>query len=473
MACMKDARLWALFAGPVLAVLVGMWLHHRGLEIPACEAAAVTTLCAVWWVFEPIPIPATSIIPFALLPALGVLTHKQAAEAYGDRLVLLLLGGSILSTAMEKSGAHRRVALGMVRAVGGRGGRRIVLGFMLASAALSMWISNIATSLMLLPVAVAVLQDADDDRLALPLLLGVAYGASIGGIGTPIGTPPNLLFIRNYKDATGTAMSFLGWMRFGVPVLVVMLPIAWLWLSRSLGGAKRIEAPHPGPWRQPEIRVLTVFAITAVLWMTRTAPSGGWSAFPKQPWWPDWLAWLDFSKAHDSSVALGAVVAMFLIPDGEGHRLLDWQTANRVPWGIMILFGGGLAIAEAFETTGLSKFIGQSLSGLSGLAPVVMLFCVCLAVTFLTELTSNTATTALLMPLLAAAGLGAGIDPIYLMMPAAISASFAFMLPVATPPNAVVFGTGRFTVKQMAREGFVLNLIGAVVVTAVLYIILP
>jgi sodium-dependent dicarboxylate transporter 2/3/5 len=456
------SKTWALWLGPVLAALVGGGLSMAGLSTAAAWCGGVTALCAVWWVTEPIPIPATSLIPFALFPITGVLDHKQVATAYGHSLILLLLGGFILSKAMERSGAHRRLALGMVRAVGGVGGRRLVLGFMVAAAVLSMWISNTATTLMLLPVALAVLEQADDDDLAVPLLLGMAYAASVGGIGTPVGTPPNVILMGVYSEQTGKEISFLSWMRIGVPVVVLMVPIIWLWLTRSMGGDRGpLELPDPGPWTSAERRVLVVFGITAVAWVTRSEPFGGWSGLIGAP------------GVGDSTIALAAVVAMFLVPDGRQGRLLDWDSAAKIPWGLLLLFGGGIAIARAFGASGLSKALGDILSALASWPVALMLLAICLAVTFLTEVTSNTATTSLLMPILAAAATAAAVDPRLLMVPAAISASCAFMLPVATAPNAIVFGTGRFTTRLMAGEGIALNVIGAFAITLVCYFLVP
>lgn len=443
-----------ILLGVVAAVGVGFGLRLAGLGPDAAWTGAITALCAVWWVTEPIPIPATSLIPFAAFPLAGVLDHKTVATAYGHTLILLLLGGFVLSTAMERSGAHRRLALGMVRMVGG-GGRRLVLGFMLATAVSSMWISNTATVLMLLPVALAVLEGDDSDSLALPLLLGIAYAASIGGMGTPVGTPPNVIFMGIYRETTGTEIGFAQWMGIALPVVAILLPVAWLWVTRSLQTDAELEVPALGPWRSPERRVLAVFLLTALAWVTRTAPGGGWSQL------------FDMGGAGDATVAMAAVVVLFLMPDGEGKRMLDWETAERIPWGLLILFGGGIAIARAFESSGLSASLGGALSGLAALPVVLMVGGICLAVTFLTEVTSNTATTTLLMPVLAAAGVAADIDPILFMVPAALSASCAFMLPVATAPNAIVFGTGRVPISRMAREGFILNLAGAVCITAV------
>ncbi len=453
----------ALLAGPIIASCVGLVCLAYDAKSEAAWCAAITTLCAVWWVTEAIPIPATSMLPFALFPLTGVLSEKAVAGAYGHRLILLLLGGFMLSRAMESSGAHRRLALGMVRAVGGSGGRRLVLGFMTASAVLSMWISNSATTLMLLPVAMAVLEQSRDDKLALPLLLGVAYAANVGGIGTPVGTPPNLVFKAQYMERVDPTaeITFLSWMKIGVPVVVILVPLAWLWLSRRLGPAEKLTIPHPGKWRPAEVRVLTVFGLTAIAWVTRSEPFGGWSSLLSQPEW-----------VGDGTVALVAVCAMFLIPDGTGNALLDWQTAVRIPWGLLLLFGGGLAIAAGFQETGLSVALGKRLSLLATWPSLPLIFIVALTVTFLTELTSNTATTTLLMPVLAEAGRAAGIEPALLMVPAAVSASCAFMLPVATAPNAIVFGSGRLTVKDMVKQGFVLNLVGAVVTTLLCYFLL-
>jgi sodium-dependent dicarboxylate transporter 2/3/5 len=460
---MDKRQITLVIAGLVAAVVV--WLVLRGpvgLSGQAAWCAAVTVICAVWWVTEPIPIPATSLIPFAAFPLTGVLDHTEVATSYGHSLILLLLGGFMLSTAMEKSGAHRRLALGMVRLVGGVGGRRLVLGFMVASAVLSMWISNTATTLMLLPVALAVLEQQSDEKLAAPLLLGMAYAASVGGIGTPVGTPPNVIFMGVYYEETGKEVSFAKWMTIGVPVVLVMVPIIWLWLTRGLGKAKeKLELPASGPWRTAEARVLVVFGITALLWVTRKEPFGGWSGL------------IGATGTGDATVALLAVVAMFLVPDGEGSTLLDWDTARRIPWGLLILFGGGIAIARGFGESGLSKALGDALSALASWPLLAMLIVLCLSVTFLTEVTSNTATTSLLMPILAAAAIAASIDPRTLMIPAAISASCAFMLPVATAPNAIVFGTDRFPTRKMASEGFALNLFGAVAITLVCFFLLP
>ena len=452
-------RLVFLIGGPVLALALGFGLATSGQPSDVCWTAGVTLLCAIWWVAEPIPIPVTAMLPLAVFPLVGVLTPNEVGQAYGSPLILLYVGGFMLSMAMEKSGAHRRLALGMVNLFGG-GGRGLVFGFMAAAAMLSMWISNTATSLMLLPIALATLENTKDERLKIALLLGVAFACNVGGIGTPVGTPPNLIFMQVYRETTGTELGFLDWMRWGIPVVILFVPLIGLWLTRRLSAGEILELPAVGAWRTEERRTLIVFGLTAAAWITRNDPFGGWSTL------------LDLPQANDASVALLAVVVMFLVPNGKGERLLDWETAVRIPWGILILFGGGICIASAFVSSGISQIIGEALGALSGVHIVVLLGTICLSVTFLTEITSNTATTALLMPVLAAAGVGAGIDPRLLMVPAAMSASCAFMLPVATGPNAVIFASGHVPIRAMVREGFGLNLFGAVVITTVCYFVL-
>lgn len=448
-----------LVAGPAAAILtVFACMHLTALAWPASTVAAVTVWCAVWWITEPVPIPVTSLLPMALLPLSGALTPLHVAESYGSPLILLLLGGFMLSGALARCGAHRRLALGMIRACSRLGMRGLVLGFMLAASVLSMWISNTATTLMLLPVALAVLEHERCRGLALPLLLGMAYAASLGGTGTPIGTPPNLIYQQVALTQFGTAPSFPLWMSWGIPVVALFLPLMFFWLTRNVRPGPLPELPRTGTWSSAEKRVLTVFALTALAWMTRTAPFGGWQD------------WLDLPFANDAVVAMLAVVVLCVIPDGRGERLLDWETAAKIPWGVLILFAGGLTLARGFIETGLTDELAIHLAVLAEFPPWMMVLAICLAVTFMTEVTSNTATTSLLMPLLAATAMAADVAPELLMVPAAISASCAFMLPVATAPNAVVYGSGRVTIREMAREGFVLNLIGACVITLVVLV---
>ncbi len=437
----------------------GLFLYYNGYSYDVVVTATIAFLCAAWWMTEAIPVPVTGLIPLALFPLSGVLTANQVALAYGSNLILLYMGGFILSTAMERSGAHRRIALNMVNTFRG-GERSVVFGFMLAAASLSMWISNTATGLMLLPIAMAVLESTQSKKTKVALLLGVAYACNIGGMGTPIGTPSNLIFMKVYTDTTGETITFIDWMAWGMPALVIFLPLMFLWLTRGLDNRNKLEVPSPGEWRPEEKRTLTVFGLTALAWVTRQEPFGGWSQLINVP------------QANDASVAMVAVILLFLIPNGKGEKLLDWETAVKIPWGILILFAGGICIATGFVESGISTMIGDMLASLTGMNLYLLMLMICLIVTFLTEMTSNTATSALLMPILAAAAIGAAIDPKLLMVPAVLTASCAFMLPVATGPNAVVYATGQVSIKQMIHEGLGLNLLGTILIASICYFIL-
>ena len=463
---MKKISQWALWGAPLLGVISWLLARHFGMQEAAAITLGVTVLTATWWIFEAIPIPAASLAPIALLPLFGVLPAKTAvAQSYGHPLILLLLGGFFLSKAMEKSGVHRRLALSMVKLCGGGGGKSLILGFMCAAALLSMWISNTATSLMLLPIAIAILdgcknEDGSQSSLAVPLMLGIAYAASIGGLGSPIGTPPNLVFIEQYAEVSGKVVTFTEWMWFSLPVVIVMIPLMWLWLSRGQSGKRTVDLPTSGAWRKAEWRTLLVFACTALAWMTRAEPFGGWSQKFGLP------------GANDASVAFVGTLILFMTPDGtrsedgkKCNRLLDWEHAKEIPWGLLLLFSGGICLANGLRESGLSEIIAQVLGNFGGLPVFVLIVLICLVMTFLTEITSNTASTILMMPILGAVALSNELDPAILMLPAALSASCAFMLPVATAPNAVVFGTGYLTVPRMVREGMVLNLIGAAVIS--------
>jgi sodium-dependent dicarboxylate transporter 2/3/5 len=462
-------------AGPVLGVaMYGLGVTAMGLDHAAAFTAGVTLWCAVWWCFEAVPIPLTSLLPFALFPFGGVLDHQQLALAFGDKFVLLFMAGFMISRAAEASNAHLRVADSVIRLVGTTSNKRLIIGFMLATAFCSMWISNTATALIMLPVAIAVIKQTHaDQRLTVCLLLAIAYGASAGGIATLIGTPPNGVFASNYEavtSGTANAVDFLSWLKIGLPVSLVMLVACGFVLTRGIQGGGQYEHQDLGPWSRAQISVLIVIAITAILWITRKLPAGlgGWSV------------WLDMPKAHDATVALLAVVVLFVLPSGQRDeqgkrlRLLDWPTAVSIPWGILLLFAGGLAIARAFGESGLALVIADALqASTAGLPLFLIILILCLVVTFLTEVTSNTATATLLMPILAASGTAMDVDPAVLMVPAALSASCAFMLPVATPPNAIVFGgSNMLTIPQMARYGLVLNLIGSLVIATLCYFII-
>jgi sodium-dependent dicarboxylate transporter 2/3/5 len=457
---MKLTKQSFIVLAPVLAFAFYFLLLWMGLDEKPATAAAITLLTVIWWVSEAIPIPATSLVPFALLPMFGVVDHKTVASSLGSHVILLLMGAFMLSKAIEKSGAHQRLAVYMVRLVGVSSGRRLVFGFMLASGLLSMWISNTATTLIMLPIALAILAHVDNKDLKVALILGIAYAASVGGIGTPIGTPPNVIFMGIYEEHTGREFGFLSWMKIGVPIVLIALPIMAWWLTRNVKLEQEIKLPEQGEWRIEETRTLWVFGLTALAWITRKEPFGGWSDF------------LDIPIAGDSTVALFAVVLMFLIPNGKGSRLLDWETAKTIPWGMLLLFAGGIAIAKGFVASGLSHILGEWLSSLANLPVIAMLLTICLVVTYLTEITSNTATATLLMPILAVAAVSAGYDPMVLMIPAAMCASCAFMLPVATAPNAIAYGTGELEIKDMVTEGAILSLFLSCLIAVVCYLFL-
>lgn len=449
-----------IYLAPIAAWLFYLLLLALGFESKAAITGGITLLTVLFWISEAIPIPATSIIPFALLPLFNIVDHKTVASSLGSHVILLLMGAFMLSKALEKSNAHERLAVYMVKLVGVSSGRRLVFGFMFAAAMLSMWISNTATVLIMLPMALAILSHVDNPKLKVALILGIAYASSVGGIGTLIGTPPNVIFMGIYEEQTGTEFGFVQWMKIGVPVVLVAIPIMALWLTRNVHLEQKIILPELGPWRSEERRTLIVFGLTAIAWITRKEPFGGWSSMFEIP------------MVGDSTVALTAAVLMFTISNGKGGRLLDWDTAKTIPWGMLLLFAGGIALAKGFVASGLSDMLGQWLTTLANLPLFLMLLTICLVVTYLTEITSNTATATLLMPILAVAAVASGYDAKVFMIPAAMCASCAFMLPVATAPNAIAYGTGEIEIKQMVTEGAILSVLIATVVAMMCYLLL-
>ncbi|MCA8959623.1 MAG: DASS family sodium-coupled anion symporter [Planctomycetes bacterium] len=478
-----------LVAGPLLGVLAAT-LPVAGLTLEQRLVLGITVWTAAWWVTEPIPIPITSLLPAILLPVCGIVSAKAAAQYYSHHLILL--GGFFIAQAIERWGLHKRIALTVIAFVGG-GPSRLVLGFATASAVLSMWISNTATALMLVPIAMSVVHRIGRDdpdgpttsRFATCLLLAVAYGANVGGVGSLIGTPPNLIFASALPRVPGYALSvdFRSWLVFGLPVVISFVPIVVWVLRRGLppavglaeeGGRELIvdERRRLGRMTGSEKRVLVVFVATALLWIGKGGEGvPGWSHLFV------WLGAVDEARLDqhvtDSLVALVMAMTLFVLPSAEKDRrpLLEWRDVERVPWGMLFLFGGGFAIAGAFQETGLSAWIGGLLSRVLELPRPLLIAVSALGVTFLTEVTSNTATTNILMPILSAAAVEGGVHPLVLMLPAVIAVSFAFMLPVATAPNAIVFATGRVPIITMIRTGFILNLIGTVIVLLVCWFI--
>jgi len=458
-----------------------------GMTPEAARAAAVALLMAVWWITEAIPIAATALLPLALYPLLGVMGGKATARAYGDHNVFLFMGGFFIAMAMQKWNLHKRIALAVISVVGDSP-RTLVLGFMCATAFLSMWISNTATTMMMIPIAIAVLSQAPEGiragSFAPALTLGVAYSASIGGLGTLIGTPPNVIFagaVEKLFPEMGD-IGFLKWMTAAVPLVIVFLPVTWIYLTRvafrvpsardsRVGGGRaavRRELAALGKMSRGERYTLVVFILTALGWAFRSDIDLG--AFVV-PGWSNLLGIQDL--VTDATVAITAAIVLFALPVDirKGEFALDWNWASRIPWGVLLLFGGGFALAASFRETGLDGWVGAWLESAAALPTVVLILLICLVMTFLTEMTSNTATASMAMPVLGSTAAAAGMNPLLLMIPATLSASCAFMLPVATPPNAIVFGSGSVTIPQMARAGLGLNLIGALLVTGVVYFV--
>ena len=467
--------------GPAIFLAL-WWLPVAGLGGAPQRLLAVVAWMAVWWVTEAAPLAATSLLPLVLFPLLDVRAVAAVAPNYGNHMVFLFLGGFVLALAVERCGLHRRVALAILAAVGSSP-RRLVWGFLLATAVLSMWLSNTATALMMLPIAAAVTRRVDHPEAATRVFLAVAYGASIGGIGTLVGTPPNLVFAGMAPRLVPGAepITFGGWMLFGVPFVAVMLPLVALYLARGLPAA---EAPGSGfaaerralgAMSSAERRVAGLFLVTATAWVTRSGIELGTLAIPG---WSQLLArgglLDDPSMVTDAVPAVLAAVLTTLLPSGEGRgrTLLEWQEIEAgVPWGVLLLFGGGFAIADGVRATGLDSWLGESLSGLAVLPLPLLVLAICLITTTATELTSNTATATLLMPVMAALASVLGVHPYLIMVPVTVSASCAFMLPVATPPNVIVIGSGRVSTRELFRAGIWLNLMGALVTTAMVLLL--
>jgi sodium-dependent dicarboxylate transporter 2/3/5 len=451
-----------------------------GLDIAAWRVAALGVLMAVWWLTEAAPVAVTALLPIGLLPALGGASLDAAARPYANPLIFLFLGGFMVALAMERWNLHKRVALFVLSAAGDRQDR-IVGGFMVATAVLSMWVSNTATALIMLPVALSVIDlmpadesDGERRQFALALLLGVAYSASIGGLATLIGTPPNALMAGFMLETYGVTIGFAEWMAVGLPVSLVMLAIAWWllcrWLFRvrrqplgGLHGVLQREADGLGPLSPGERATAVIFAATALAWVFR-------------PVLEDLLPSLPLS---DPGIAITAAIVLFVVPvrnaggGGEWTFVMTWDWARRLPWNVLILFGGGLSLAAAISATGLAGYIGDRLTGLDGLPIVIVILAVSATILVLTELTSNTATTAAFLPVIAALAIALGEDPLALVVPAALAASCAFMMPVATPPNAIVFAKGLIGVPTMARAGVWLNIAALALITLAAYLLVP
>ncbi|MCD8553566.1 DASS family sodium-coupled anion symporter [Seleniivibrio sp.] len=478
-------QMMGLFLGPILFVLVLVLPAPAGMSAAAQKMAAITFLMATWWMCESLPIPATSLLPIPLFPALGLLPTAKSTTPYANHLIFLFMGGFIIALSMQKWNLHRRIAMNIVKVIG-FSPSRIILGFMVATAALSAFVSNTATTVMMMPIGLAIIAhvaeegrkegldkeiDFSPEKFAfgLNLMLGIAYAASIGGIATLIGTPPNTVLAGYLNKTYGYEITFASWLVVGVPLVVIFLPLCWLWLTKIAnpmklkkvpGGRELIDAElkKMGSMNKGERYTAIVFGLTALCWIFIKPVA---SLFP------------DPSMITDSAVAMMGALLLFLIPIDlkKNSFVMDWHWASKMPWGVLILFGGGLAMADGFQATGLAEWIGGQVSLMQNAPIFVLIIAVTTLIIFLTELTSNTATAAMVMPILSAVAIGLGQDPLLLTIPAAIAASCAFMLPVATPPNAIVFGSGYVTIPQMVKSGFGLNILGIIITVLIVYLI--
>ena len=468
-----------LLLGPALAITMVLAGPPAGLAEPGWFTAAVGVLMAVWWATEAVPIAVTALLPIVLFPLLDVATIQDATAPYSNKVVFLFLGGFVVAFAMQRWNLHKRIALTVLQHVGGNG-RSLVGGFMLASAAVSMWVMNTSTTMMMLPIAVSIIgvvhntvDDLDDDGrkdFQYALLLGVAYGATIGGMATLIGTAPNAILAGFMEETYGIQINFSSWMLVGLPLSALMLPVAWIVLTRfafnvdfhtSKEGKSALARMKDdlGPMSRPEKRVAVVFLLMAMTWITRPL-------LVKVP---------GLEALDDSAIAIAGAIALFIVPSGEKSDpiLLRWQYAEQLPFGVLLLFGGGMSLARSVADTGLAAWIGSSLEVVGSLPLPVIVIIAATMIIFLTELTSNIGTTTTFLPVVGAIAIQSGFDPIAIAVPVTFAASCAFMLPVATPPNAIVFGSGMLTIPKMIRAGMMLNIASIFLVSLVALYLAP
>lgn len=477
-------QLIGLFLGPLLFIVTLLFFNPEGLPPEAKAILASTIWIATWWITEAIPIPATSLLPIVLFPMTNGLDVSATTSAYGNDTIFLFMGGFMIALTMEKWDLHKRIALTIISVIG-TNTERIILGFMVATGFLSMWISNTATAMMMVPIGLAIIYQVsealkDDPSIdtsienfgfGKALMLGIAYSASLGGIATLIGTPPNTLLAGAINEIYGVEITFAQWMLFGVPLAWIFILVAWVYLVKVAypqklkhlpGGSEviRQQKKDLGTASYEEKAVFVVFVAVALAWISRS--------FILDAFAPN-------LEMTDAMVGLIAAIILFIIPskNRKGDNLLDWATAVKLPWGILLLFGGGLAIAAGFTNSGLSEWIGNQLIGLQGVNVLVIVLVVAALVLFLTEITSNTATASMMFPIMASLSVALSIHPYALMITAAVAASCAFMLPVATPPNAVVFGSGYLKISDMAKAGFSLNIFGIFFVGLAVFYFLP
>lgn len=473
---MTTTKRIGLILGPLLFFFIHFYFEGDGLSDQGRDVLAATVWIAIWWVLEVLPISVTALLPIVLFPLLDTISLGETTASYGHKYVFLYMGGFMLAMAIEKWGLHKRIALYIIKTIG-TNIYTIVLGFMVATAFLSMWISNTATTVMVLPMAISIIKQfqenhstkrSEKETFSKLLMLSIAYSASIGGMATLIGTPPNLVFAGFVQKTYGIDISFWQWMQFGMPVAILLLMISWYYLTRFAypqkektfpGGKEEINRLiiELGPMKVEERRVLVVFVLTAFCWITRS--------FLLQRFVPN---------MDDTIIAIGSAIVLFMIPAVSKNRsLLVWGEAVRIPWGIILLFGGGMAIAKGFEETGLAIFLGSKMMFFEGLPLFILLLLIITCVNFLTEVTSNLATTAMMLPVMAPLALTLDVNPFLLLVACTTAASCAFMLPVATPPNAVVFGSGYLRIPDMMRSGFLMNMISIIIISSIIYFFLP
>ena len=468
-----------LYIGPIIAIFMLLAPAPDGLSNEAWSVAAMGSLMAIWWATEAIPIAITALLPLVFFPLLGISSIQEAATPFANKVIYLFLGGFIVAFAMQRWNLHRRIALTILQYVGGNG-RSLVGGFMLVSASLSMWVMNTSTTMMLLPIAISVitvihgtvehLNEKQKQDFQYALLLGIAYAATIGGMSTLVGTAPNAMLAAFMLETYDADLSFSKWMLVGIPLSLVMAPLAWVALTRwtfkvdfATNDTGRLALKKMkddlGSISTPEIRVGIIFLLLAIAWITR----------------PILITLPGLSALDDSSIAMAGAISLFMIPSGDKTDpvLLRWIHLEKLPWSILLLFGGGLSLAAAVSNSGLAAWLGSNLSLISDLPTTLLVMIIAVMIIFLTELTSNVATTATFLPVIGAIAIEMGINPIILAAPVTLAASCAFMLPVATPPNAIVFGSGLLNIPKMIRAGLVLNLIGIIVVSLVSLTLAP
>lgn len=477
---MNKYQYYGLLAGPLMFFILLLVPEPEAIPPHAMSVAAVASLMAIYWIFEVIPLAATALFPIVLFPLLGVLPATKVTQAYAHHLIYLFMGGFLIAVTIEKWNLHKRIALRTILIVGVTP-QRILLGFMLATALLSAWISNTATAMLMLTIGLAVIQQIKRESIcdktgsidlsdfSTSLMLGIAYAASIGGVATLIGTPPNAILAGVVESTYGISISFVDWMLFATPLSIFMLAICWLYLTRlafppgfsRLPGGRDViyeELKSLGAMSVQEKRVLAVFVLVIAGWLGRG------------------LLNIDiFKQINDSTIAMAGALLLFIIPADikKAEFLLDWKTAVTIPWDIIILFGGGFALASGFASSGLTEWMASQLLILKNVDLVIMVAMVVVLVIFLTEITSNTATASLVLPVMGAFALAVDLHPLYLMVAVAVAASYAFMLPVATPPNAIVFSSRQISMRQMARAGLWLNLVGVLLITLFVLFLLP